>query len=370
LSKSVTPLPRRSAPGGSILHPEDVRGEISRIDRLLIIRLRSLGDSVLTLPLLQALHDWRPDLALDILIEPPFAPVFQHHPAVHETRVLQTGPLWRGKLRALAEIRRRKYPAVLNLHGGTTSLLFSMAGGARLRIGQERFRGGGWYNVRIPESAAVWGRPQLHTVEHQLTLLKWLRLPVPEDPRPSIHLGPSARERINARLRSDGLQPGGFLLIQPTATLATKQWAVQHFARLADLLTEMSGYPAVFSAGAWEADVLRRIEENARHRHRFWTGLGLEDLFALIDACRLFIGNDSGPTHAAAALAKPVVVVWGSSDFQVWRPWGTDYESVRSELPCMPCSGYTCTAYGEPRCILDISVERVLDACRRMLARS
>jgi ADP-heptose:LPS heptosyltransferase len=71
--------------------------------------------------------------------------------------------------------------------------------------------------------------------------------------------------------------------------------------------------------------------------------------------------------HAAAALKRPVVVVWGSSNFQAWHPWNTEYEAVRSDLPCMPCPGYTCAAFGEPRCIMDIPVSPVAEACERIL---
>ena len=365
--------PSHAAPGGPQEEIRSLRDRLDAIPRLLLIRVRSLGDSILTLPLLQALHAWRPALRLDLLIEAPFAPVFEKHPAVHELLVLQTKDTsaragW-SRSRALLEVRGRRYPAVLNLHGGTTSLLFSLASGAPLRFGQERFRGSRWYNARIPDSAGVWGKPKLHTVEHQLTFMKWLGLPIPSDPRPELHVAPASRKRIARRLEKAGLRPGAFLLVQPTATLATKQWPEENFARLADSLCEKAGTPLVFSTGGWEAGVLDRIRANARREHRYWADLALGDLFALIEACRLFVGNDSGPMHAAAALARPLVAIWGSSDHTAWHPWGSAYESVRSDLPCMPCPGYTCAVYGRPRCILEISTERVESACLRMLAR-
>jgi ADP-heptose:LPS heptosyltransferase len=328
----------------------------------------------LTLPLLQALHEWRPELSTEVLIESPFASVFLHHPAVTETLVLKSkaapsGAGW-SRSAALLEIRRRYYPAVMNLHGGTTSLMFTVMSGAPIRIGQEGFRASRWYNRRIPRSSVVWRREGLHTVEHQLSLMTWLGLPLPANPRPTLHVNPEARERVRQRLVSVGIQPDSFLLIQPAATLFTKQWPERNFAELADRLRTQYGLAVVFTAGSWETGVLRQIEEDTRHKHHYWSDLELENLFALIEACRIYIGNDSGPTHAAAALSKPVVAVWGSSDYRVWRPWGTDFESIRSDLPCMPCPGYSCAAFGQPRCILDISVERVFEACARVLART
>lgn len=341
--------------------------------RLLLIRLRSLGDSILTLPLVEALHHWRPELELHILTEAPFAPVFSAHPAVHKTLVLKprTKPTRMGwtRWKALREIRGQNYAAALNLHGGMTSLFFTLASGARFRIGRVGYRLPRAYNVLIPPSRDVWNRSDLHTVEHQLTILRWLNLPIPDNAVGTLYVERAAQDRIQARLRAGGIQSSNYFLIHPTATLFTKQWEEKKFAQLADWLLERYALPIIFTAAHHEAQTLLDIGEAARRNHFYWSDLELAELIALIDGCRLFIGNDGGPTHAASALRKPVVVVWGSSNFRAWHPWNTDYELIRSDLPCMPCPGYTCAAFGLPKCILEISVDRVLRACERILAR-
>jgi predicted lipopolysaccharide heptosyltransferase III len=351
--------------------PERLRSALRQTPRLLLIRLRSLGDSILTLPLVEALHQWRPDLQTDILIEAPFAPVFSGNPALHETLVLKSrgGRLQEGWTRAQAifQIRKRHYPVALNLHGGTTSLLFSLLSGARLRIGQETYRKSWAYHIRIPPSSLVWQREKLHTVEHQLTLLRWLNLPGIEAGRARIFLKEESRNGARRRLKRAGISPAEYLLIHPTATLFTKQWPEESFARLADLLSRRYGLPVIFTSAPQEAQILLNVGKCASGRHYYWSDLNLEELFALIEGARIFVGNDSGPTHAAAALGRPAAVVWGSSDYNTWHPWGTEFEAVRSDLPCMPCPGYTCAAYGKPKCILEIPVERVFDACCRLL---
>jgi ADP-heptose:LPS heptosyltransferase len=325
----------------------------------------------LTIPLLAALRGLRPDLELDVLVEASFAPVFARHPHVSHTLVLRdrTGPGW-SRGRALAELVRRRYPAVLNLHGGTTSLLLTLATRARLRIGQATFRHAGAYTVRVPPSSAVWGRPVLHTVEHQLTPLRWAGIPIPPEQPIGLPLAPGAVERADSRLRAHGIAPGSFILVQPTATLATKQWPEERFAALGARLVERYRAPVVFTAARREQATLERVAAHGSGPNRlFWSDLDVEELFALIARCRIFVGNDSGPMHAAAALGRPIVAVWGSSSHAAWRPWGSDHETVRSDLPCMPCPGYRCAAFGEPRCILDLDVGRVLAACERMLER-
>ncbi|MBZ5499307.1 MAG: glycosyltransferase family 9 protein [Acidobacteriia bacterium] len=360
----------------SISHAERMRAlrlQLEHIPRLLIIRLRSLGDSILALPLLEALHAWRPDLQIDVLVEAQYAAVFSRHPAVHETLILRPRKVPEGegwpRIRTCLEICRRRYSAVVNLHGGTTSSLFTLASCAGLRIGQEKYRQGWVYNALIPNPQVVWQRSDLHTVEDQLTLLRWLDLPIPARPRGKLFLDDGVRARIRERLVSSGIGSSGYLVIHPTATLPSKQWKEEKFAGLADRLHERYALPVIFTAGLREAQVLLDIGRNAHYAHRYWSDLGLDELFSLIEGCRLFIGNDSGPTHAAAALGRPLVVVWGSSDYRDWHPWETEYESVGLELPCMPCPGYTCTAFGTPRCIDDIPVELVMDACDRFLKR-
>jgi heptosyltransferase-3 len=342
---------------------------LARADRLLLIRLRSLGDSILTLPLIQALHAWRGELHLDVLVEAPFAPVFRNHPAVHETLNLRAGnrPAGWSKHRTALEVLRRRYPAILNLHGGPTSLILTLAGCARVRIGQAGFRNPWLYNVHLPPSDIVWKRTDLHTVEHQLTIMRWLGLPTAAGHGPGLCVGDAAREAVAQRLGKAGIAPGAYIQIHPTAMLPTKQWAAENFAHLADALSADYGLPVVFTAGPGEVRVLEQVRAGARRDHFYWADLKLEELFALISGCRLFIGNDSGPAHAAAALRKPVVVVWGSSNHVAWRPWDTRYELVRSDLPCMPCPGYSCAAFGDSRCIRRIPMETVAEACRRIL---
>lgn len=372
----AAPIPTTEESGPDAMRdaPERLRLVLERTPRLLLIRLRSLGDSILTLPLVQALHQWRPDLQTDILIEAPFAPVFSGNPGLHEILVLRSrnGSPQEGWSRAHAviQIRRRHYPVVLNLHGGNTSLFFSLLSGASLRIGQQSYRKSKAYHIRIPPSSTVWQRERVHTAEHQLTLLRWLKIPGIEAGRARIFLKEESRAHAGERLNEAGIGPREYILIHPTATLFTKQWPEVNFARLADLLSRRYGLPVLFTSAPDEAQVLLNVGKHAAERHYYCSDLNLEDLFALIEGTRLFVGNDSGPTHAAAALGRPVAVVWGSSDYDAWHPWDTEFEAIRSDLPCMPCPGYFCAAYGEPKCVLEISVERVFDACCRLLERT
>jgi predicted lipopolysaccharide heptosyltransferase III len=356
------------------LDPETVRARLERAPRMLLIRLRSLGDSILALPLLDALQRWRPGLKLDVLVEQPYAAVFAQHPAVDTLLTLRPSKVRTGpglsRAAALWMIRRRRYPAVLDLHGGTTAQIFVFGSGAPIRIGQEQHRRAWVYNARVPPSSTIWGRDGLHTVEHQASVMRWLGLSLPPKLSCRINPGDAARTSVGSRLAQSGIRADRYLVIHPTATLRTKQWSAANFAEVADRLVRCYRMPVIITAGPSESQVLLDVGKHASETHFYWSDLTLAELFALIERCRLFVGNDSGPTHAAAALGRPVVAVWGSSNQRAWHPWGTEYELVGSDLPCMPCPGYTCAVYGEPRCITEVPVAGVLGACERVLART
>ncbi|PYS23365.1 MAG: hypothetical protein DMF72_09575 [Acidobacteria bacterium] len=96
--------------------------------------------------------------------------------------------------------------------------------------------------------------------------------------------------------------------------------------------------------------------------------LSLPEVTALASRARLFVGNDSGIAHIAAAVGAPCVVIFGSSNVVHWRPWTTNAnEVVREEMPCQPCHGYFCGEFEEPECILRVPVERVAAAIDRIL---
>ena len=99
------------------------------------------------------------------------------------------------------------------------------------------------------------------------------------------------------------------------------------------------------------------------------TGLSIPELAELIRGARMFIGNDSGPTHLAAAVGTPTLAVWGSSDSRRWRPWAVEHRVVQNPFECNPCPGYRCLVADSPLCIESVTVEQVNKAVEELLGR-
>jgi len=364
-----------------ILHPSSLETsfllppsslDLEGVASVLLVRLRSLGDTVLMTPVIAALRRWRPGLHISALVEDRFAAVLRHNPKLDAVLEVpwRPGGGWTGlsaKLAAVRQVRRRPYDLVINLHGGTTSLFYTRLARGRHTLGSEAYRYARLYGLRAPAAARVWQRRDLHTIENQLAPLKWLGIPVEPPPDPEVFVDPAARARVGERLDILGLAGRPFAVIHPTATLFTKQWDPGKFARLADHLAADRGWPVVLSVSPAERAVARQVVDAAATPPAVLDDLSLSELMALIERAGLFIGCDSGPAHVAAALRRKVVVIFGSSNAAAWRPWRTAHELVRSDLPCIPCPGYRCAVFGDPKCIRDISVETVAAAVDRLI---
>ena len=97
------------------------------------------------------------------------------------------------------------------------------------------------------------------------------------------------------------------------------------------------------------------------------SALTIGELVAVIADSKLFVGNDSGPAHIAAAMQVPLVVLFGPASSMRWRPWGRPSEVVQNYFPCNPCSMHTCEAFDQPECIRSISVDQVMKAIEKVM---
>lgn len=299
-----------------------------------------------------------------VVVEEPFAPVFKDNPYVDELLVLRAAKRkWRARATLIRHLRNLTADLVIDLHGGTTASLITRMSAARLRVGFGG-RNKGAYDLALRDSREVWEKEEVHTVEHQLSPLKELGFPVSPIPPPRAALDAGRSRAMGALLSEKGVE-GDFLLVHLAAAFDTKQWPAERFAEAVAVLSrEMR---VVATVGPGQEPILHRFAAAAGEAALCLPPLDLADFTALTSLCRLYLGNDTGPTHLAAALEKPIVVLFGSSDWKVWRPWGVQHRLLKADLPCIPCPGYTCPLYDEPKCILSIPVSEVIEAVRSLL---
>jgi ADP-heptose:LPS heptosyltransferase len=148
------------------------------VRRVLLIRLRSIGDTVLATPSLIALKRFAPDVRVDILLEDWVAPVLDDFDYVDNVVIVGKSPV--SRLSTALALRRTGYDVVLNLHGGTTATFFAFATGAPHRIGYSHYQYKFLFNHVLSSSADFWGRPVTHSAEQQMAMLGFAGVPVAE----------------------------------------------------------------------------------------------------------------------------------------------------------------------------------------------
>lgn len=341
------------------------RWDWEAVQRVLVIRLRSIGDTVLATPSLFALKRFLPHAQIDILVEDWVAPLLANHPHVDNVIELKRGGVTK-RMNVAREIRAARYDVVYNLHGGTTATFLARATGARYRVGFKTYQYANLHTVLAPSPLLLWGQQKTHSVEQQLALLGWTGVPVSDRPRTRLGIAPEAAGSVIQHLAAAGLSDRKIALLHPAAAFATKRWATKNFARVAEYLAER-GYAPVAIAARHEAPIIDELVNEASIPI-LTLDLSLPEVSALASRSQIFVGNDSGIAHIAAAVGTPSVVIFGSSNVAHWRPWHrAAAEVVFEELPCQPCHGYFCEKFPQPECILRVPVEKVIAAIEKCL---
>jgi ADP-heptose:LPS heptosyltransferase len=336
----------------------------AQVRRVLLVRLRSIGDTVLMTPCLQALNEWQPGIEIGVVTEPLAAPVLQGHPLVDHLFV--TGKSAASRLGLVTRLRRQRFDLAFNLHGGTTAMMLTAVSGARHTIAYRGQRGSWLLNKRAPAPTVIFGREHIHSVEQQLALLKWAGVSLPDSPRLSIATDSNAAASVRARLVGTGMTASTlasvrFAIVAPGAAFDSKRWANRGFAAVIDHLDSRWQLESLVIAGPGQERIATEVAKASRAHPRTLLTISLAELTALVGnfGC-VFVGNDSGPMHIAAALGCPLVAVFGSSNPDVWHPWTDTAYRVLGGQRGVPDSGV--------RGAIDrVEVEQVLAAVDEVL---
>jgi ADP-heptose:LPS heptosyltransferase len=307
-----------------------------------------MGDCLLLTSPIHALKQEFPDFRISILVESRFADCFDGNPDVDE--ILSA----KRKYSLAVHLLGRRFDATVNLHGGPTSLLYSCLPWGR-QIGVEHYRGALLYHGVVPSP-----EPHAHTVESTTAVIRWLGMRCEQPPPLQYVPHPKEAARIQNKMKG---RP--YVVIHPGSIMGTKRWDSRKFGEVAMDLSS-KGFTIVVTAGPGEesfaSEVAKRIQGTV-----ILLSLSIPELAELIRGARLYVGNDSGPMHLAAAVGTPVVAIWGSSDSRRWRPWAMDHRVVQNPFECNPCPGYRCLVSRSPLCIESVTVKQVNAAVEELL---
>jgi heptosyltransferase-2 len=338
------------------------------IRRILIRSTNWIGDAVMTTPAVRAIREGFPNAHISLLTKPWVAPVFEN--SEHIDRLLIYDDKRRhkgffGKFRLARDLRKYHFDAAILLQNAFEAALIAFLAGIPLRIGYSRDARGLLLTHAVPCTKEIKTK---HQTEYYLNILH--EIGIVQGNR-DLYLKLNQRDRFQAEkilLKQHLSLDDTIIGINPGATYGpAKQWPADRYAHLADRILAFSEARVVIFGGPGDKTLGQKISAKMKHRPVDLSGqTSLGEAMALIERCDLFITNDSGLMHVAAALDVPLVAIFGSTNPVATGPLGPNSKVVQAAVPCSPCLNSECPE-GHLKCMDQIDVDRVFDVVKEML---
>lgn len=339
--------------------------DIQGLAHVLIIRLSSLGDILLTTPVLRLVREYCPMARIDFLTKAIYKDLLCANPCVD--RVLLFDPQ-QGLRQTLRTLRQTRYDLVMDLHRTLRSRLLccGVLAQRQLTYAKRTVRRAllvhlGWNTLQAMTSV-----PELYTAP-----LRHLGMTAPLPPL-EMHLTSESRETMRAYVRQalPHSVEGSLLALAPGARWPTKRWPVERFAAVAQELAQAQRAAVVVLGDGEDVPLAQELCRRLRVPVLDSTGkLSLMHTAALLQQCRLLLSNDSGLMHMATALRVPVVAIFGPTVQEFgFYPFQACAQVISTDLPCRPCStkGSVRCPRGHHQCMQQVSVAQVGAAVHTM----
>jgi len=370
----------------------DTNVDLSQIKKVLVIRLDQIGDVVMTAPSLRELRRNLPNAWITLVVNPSILNLVENCPYVDEVLASdwegdrdahRFRRHWRAWKMGLKQLWHRKFDLAIvprrdadQSHGA----FLSYFSGARYRVGYSDI----YFETKLPYyrnnncllTHVVDANNIKHEVESSLDLIRYMGGVVKSD-KLEIWLSPHDEQFAEQVLSSHEIQPQDLLVgIAPGAAHPKRMWPLERFVALGNWLHNKYNAAIVLVGGPGEELLGQQIAQNINERIVNIIGKAtLRQTAAVLKSCNIFIGNDSGPMHLAAAAGGPVVEIsahplngspYDASSPVRFGPWGVPHIILQPEKATPPCTN-ACTAE-RPHCILNVTVNQVKEAVTELLS--
>jgi ADP-heptose:LPS heptosyltransferase len=298
---------------------------------IVIVRLKALGDIVLSLPIIYALRSRYPDARMRYLCRRRYAECLSGIGELDETLILP--PTAAQQMSLALRLRRERVDCVIDLLGSPRSAYLAFITGAAMRIGMDTGRRNWCYTHLLPRVLVRNGeRVRCYTLESNRELIEMLGLEPDRSMGLKIGFPAAEPEKGWAREYVSGLGIGGgkIIGIVPGWTYRAKSWPERHFIELARRCRERFGGLCVILWGPGEEGLARRIVAGAEGSV-LAPPMGIARLGALVSVLDLLVGIDSGPKHLAVIQGVPTVTLFGPTDPRIWDPMTPLHRAIRLE---------------------------------------
>ena len=338
--------------------------------KLLIRAPNWVGDAVMAIPALEIVRRMHADDEICVLARPVVAETLSGQPFLdrilqYDFRGRHRG--WIGREKLIAELRKEKFDVAVLLQNAFEAAWLVWRAGIPERIGYARDARGPLLTkaIRVPQVGEI-PKHESHYYVELLRRAGWIESS-PAIPPIRLLVSEAARTGAESALRSAGARENAWrCAIAPGASYgAAKCWPPERFALLADRLISDCGADVIFFGTLGEKDIEARIRSNMKSRAISLVGeTSMRDLAALFASCSVFIGNDSGAMHVAAAAGLPVIGIFGSTDPEGTAPVTEQFTLIREAVSCSPCFLRRCPV--DHRCMTRITVDSVFMAAMQL----
>jgi heptosyltransferase-3 len=372
--------------------------EFTTIRSILVIKLRHIGDVLLTAPVFRALRATFPEARLAALVNGGTEDVLKDNPFIDEIIVFDRSIKKKGflgrslsELALLADIRSRRFDMTVDLTSGDRPALISLLSGARFRLAADPGTKGFW-GKKLCYTHCSPRQGSLHTVLQNLSVVEPFGIASP-DRSVDFVIPKGARESVRRMLTEAGFTDSDRIIhVHPTSRWLFKCWNDRLMAETIGWLIEQGCRVVVTSSpDRKEMEKTERLLALVPQSHALLPLLGrttIKELGAIAERAQLFFGVDSAPMHIAAAVGTPVVALFGPSGAFHWGPWDNEAASLKDSSPypkknglqrfgrhtviqkdylCVPCGKDGCSGSKVSRCLEEVSVEEVKTVLKERL---
>ncbi len=308
-------------------------------NKILIIKLRAIGDVILTTPVFQNLKAQFPNCQIDFVVEKPAYSLVTENPDLDNIWIAPYGEdlNFKNDQKFFKNIRQQKYDVCFDLFGNPRSALISLFSRAKLRVGFDfRIRKYA-YHIKIPSRA-----DQIHEVKFNLDALNYFDIPV-KYTQPRLFLKKPDLIKAQIVLKELNFDQVPVIALNPSASWPAKKWPLNYFADLGKALLEKFNAGILVLWGPGELDDAKKLANKIGNRCGVHPATNLSEQAALLSLCNLYIGNDTSPMHIAAAVGIPTVGIFGPTNARLQGPCGKNTTVVvNSGIHCLGCNLLNC----------------------------
>ena len=297
-----------------------------QVNRILIIRLAPLGETVLTTPVIRALRERFREAHIAYMVAPTREDLVSANPHLNEVLTYQASVP-----KLIYQIARRKFQMAVILQPTFRLVLHTFLSRIPLRVGFETNTGG-----KRLLSVAVPNNTEQHETQRYLDVVRALRIEVVNN-EPEVFVNREGKAWIDNFLKIEKLDDGKPIIgLNPGAATVYRRWDPANFAVLGDLLHEAYRAHIVITTGPREGELADQVAQQMSHSPVIVDQATPMQLAALLQRCNLYISNDTGPMHLSTAVKIPTIALFGASNLIQWAPpWEKHAVIARKECTLM-----------------------------------